>query len=501
MRRRPGVEALTSANRDGSANGQAGNEVPAEYKAEVDRVFFDFLNKICSNLEATDSKGEPIHQTLMAKKMQRLDESPDFRPFKFRIQAFTNAFLEELARQGYPEDKIPMKKIRNYLWNSSYISRFNEDGKKAKSKGNHIWNIEAKKSSDGNNQTWTFRPFHRRLAGGPPGVAYVGLKWSWAPRIWDPQASRANLPVQFSSQSLPHWLKWSPAGDTLEGIPPPDAQSCDMTVEARFVQDGKEEFLAQTVHISIAPMSSVDVTAFGGPPTRRPSLSMLGDSRRIQSDNIVPQRPPPLPRTVTAAVAPLTTHPFHDTQVIQVLTTAAQRVAAEAHVVHPAASGELQSLQQQQHVLTVTAQAVDNSVASAGSISAQPGNLLASTAQQVVLSAARQISSAGGQQVTVNEVSMATQSAVAQAVELVGPMSNEVDVLRTANTLLQHNTRPDPFAGGPPIAASGRPSSSRGTGFGTSLSTVQEFNPSLGPGPGPIPLPDLSVGIGFAGHA
>jgi hypothetical protein len=32
----------------------------------------------------------------MAKKMQRLDESPDFRPFKFRIQAFTSAFLEEV---------------------------------------------------------------------------------------------------------------------------------------------------------------------------------------------------------------------------------------------------------------------------------------------------------------------------------------------------------------------------------------------------------------------
>lgn len=48
-------------------------------------------------MDATDSKGEPIHQTLMAKKMQRLDESPDFRPFKFRIQAFTNAFLEEVT--------------------------------------------------------------------------------------------------------------------------------------------------------------------------------------------------------------------------------------------------------------------------------------------------------------------------------------------------------------------------------------------------------------------
>lgn len=53
---------------------------------------------ICAAVDATDAKGEPIHQTLMAKKMQRLDESPDFRPFKFRIQAFTNAFLEEVSR-------------------------------------------------------------------------------------------------------------------------------------------------------------------------------------------------------------------------------------------------------------------------------------------------------------------------------------------------------------------------------------------------------------------
>ena len=50
-------------------------------------------------VDATDAKGEQIHQTLMAKKMQRLDESPDFRPFKFRIQAFTNSFLDEVSRQ------------------------------------------------------------------------------------------------------------------------------------------------------------------------------------------------------------------------------------------------------------------------------------------------------------------------------------------------------------------------------------------------------------------
>ncbi|KIM87209.1 hypothetical protein PILCRDRAFT_303842 [Piloderma croceum F 1598] len=205
-----------------------GNDVPLEYRSEVDRVFFEFLESICSNLDATDAKGEPIHQTLMAKKMQRLDESLEFRPFKFRIQAFTNAFLEELARQGYPEEKIPMKKIRNYLWNQTYISRFNEDGKKAKSKGNHIWNINAKKKAEGG---WLFSPFHRRLAGTPHGVAYVGLRWIWAPRIWDPQASRSNVPVKYASPNLPAWLAWK--DDQLSGTPPPDAESCNITVEAR----------------------------------------------------------------------------------------------------------------------------------------------------------------------------------------------------------------------------------------------------------------------------
>lgn len=108
-----------------------------------------------------------------------------------------------------------------------YIQRFNEDGKKAKSKGNHIWNIDAKKGRDGG---WVFRPFHRRLAGSPPGISYVGLRWSWTPRIWDPQAASSHIPVQYSSPSLPSWLSWKE--DVLSGIPPPDAESCDIVTEA-----------------------------------------------------------------------------------------------------------------------------------------------------------------------------------------------------------------------------------------------------------------------------
>lgn len=76
-----------------------------------------------------------------------------------------------------------------------------------------------------------FSPFHRRLAGTPHGVAYVGLRWSWAPRIWDPQASRNNVPVTYTSPNLPSWLSWK--DEQLSGAPPPDAESCDITVEAR----------------------------------------------------------------------------------------------------------------------------------------------------------------------------------------------------------------------------------------------------------------------------
>ncbi|TFY82369.1 hypothetical protein EWM64_g1641 [Hericium alpestre] len=455
---RPSMENFGSSM---STSAGHGNEVPQEYRAEVDRIFFEFLTKTCSNLDATDAKGEPIHQTLMAKKMQRLDESPDFRPFKFRIQAFTNAFLEELARQGYPEDKIPMKKIRNYLWNSSYISRFNEDGKKAKSKGNHIWNIEAKKAPEGG---WIFRPFHRRLAGLPPGVAYVGLRWSWTPRIWDPQASRSNLPVQYTSPSLPSWLSWQ--DDTLSGIPPPDAQSCDVTVDAR------------------------------------PSAIL---------------RPAP------AAPAPV---PSQDAQVIQVLTTAAQRVAQEAQsqVVAsriPSEPGpELQALAKQQHVLTVTAQAVDKTVSGQGKDAAEPSSVLAAAAQQVVLQAARQVAAdhsavaaaqfsaglpptpASSSQVTVNEVSVATQSAVAQAVEIAGPLSSEVDVLMTASSLLQQQSRPAPMPSAPALDPS-RPHST-GTVLprsfaamtpGIPLPPEANFFPA-----NPPPIPPLDL-ISYSSHS
>ncbi|KAK0494234.1 hypothetical protein EDD18DRAFT_1401878 [Armillaria luteobubalina] len=36
------------------------SDVPQEYHSEVDRIFFEYLNRICSNLNTTDSKGEAL---------------------------------------------------------------------------------------------------------------------------------------------------------------------------------------------------------------------------------------------------------------------------------------------------------------------------------------------------------------------------------------------------------------------------------------------------------
>ena len=168
----------------------------------------------------------------MPKKMARLDESPDYRPFKFRIQSFTNAFQDELANRGITEETISAKKVKSYLWKQPLISRFNPDGKKSKSKGNHIWNVEGKKLPNGG---WVFRPFQKSIMGRPDGFMYVltiflsynelmgstvGHRYEFEPKIWDPQAATDTIQATFSSPmgSLPHWLHWED-GQRLVGVP------------------------------------------------------------------------------------------------------------------------------------------------------------------------------------------------------------------------------------------------------------------------------------------
>ncbi|GBC04920.1 hypothetical protein RclHR1_05950004 [Rhizophagus clarus] len=219
----------------------------------LDDIFISFLQTICSDLDATDSKGEQIHQTLMAKKMQKLDESPDFRPFKFRIQAFTNAFHEELLRHGFNEEMLPLRKVKNYLWTQRYISRFNEDGKKAKSKGNHVWNIEAKKTPSGG---WIFREFTRKIAGIPDKIAYVGTKYTYAPRVWDPQVNVKSIKAVFHSPWLPDWLRWE--NNVLTGTPDINSETCEITAIANYYHGDTVYKLEKSFVITVAHIDQSD---------------------------------------------------------------------------------------------------------------------------------------------------------------------------------------------------------------------------------------------------
>ncbi|KAF7338127.1 hypothetical protein MVEN_02037500 [Mycena venus] len=394
----------------------SGSDIPQEYRAEVDRVFLQYLNRICSNLEAADNKGDPIHQQLMPKKMQKLDESTDFRPFKFRIQAFTAAFLEELAAEGYPEEKIPMKKVRNYLWRQPLILRFNEDGKKAKSKGNHIWNVEAKKL----------------------GVAYCGLQWKWQPRIWDPQACWQNVHVQYSSPSLPAWLQWK--DDVLSGTPPANAESCDITAHAKFTLDGQEGMLTRTFFLNIAPLVSAE-NPFAATFGQRPSIT----PRRTVSESTLPARS--IPRTPA-----LVTDEDDEARVKMVLESVAHRLTQETQP-----PGELS---RQKHLLEQTVNAcLDDLDAVPESGTAPESHELAVAGQNVVAQAAeyivRKAAPAGApvmlpnntsamQNVNTEELVNTTKEAIAEAVKETRGTSeiDELSILLIACRVLDGALRP-----------------------------------------------------------
>ncbi|TFL07558.1 hypothetical protein BDV98DRAFT_558055 [Pterulicium gracile] len=383
-----------------------GSDIPAEFRSDVENIFFEYLNSICSNLDATDPKGEKIHQTLMAKKMQRLDGSTDFRPFKFRIQAFTNGFLRELSNRGYPDEKLPVRKVRQYLWRQPHILRFNEDGKKAKSKGNHIWSVEGKKLGECN---WEFRPFTRKIAGGPPTPAIPGAPWSWTPHIWDPQALFKGVSVQYSSPSLPPWLSWQ--NGVLTGTANMDADSADIIVEARFIVDGKEELI-------VAPIR-VGVNTTGHPSAARPGL---GSDARTLSDSVLP------PVVSTSPISPQ----LPTSDVIEVLDQSIGNMAAV-----PSISTSLSTNDKCKIVLSVAREACIEQPEVTSSAMASAVNDVVNLAYNSVCQS--QTSGVVRAQPSVFAVSAATNGAVATAVKIKGTFTEPIEIIQTASKVLQQN--------------------------------------------------------------
>jgi len=260
------------------------NRVENELVDRLDEIFFGFLARVCSDLDACDNAGERIHQTMIAKKLNKVTETVDFKQFKFRIRSFTNAFREELQRSGITEDIVSEKKARHYLWQHKYISRFNEDGKKAKSKGNHVWIIEAKKTADGG---WIFKEFERKIAGPEPSpIAYIGVRYTYQPKIYDPQIRSPK--AVFHSPWLPSWLTWE--NNVLTGIPDETAQECEITVIASYYHGDSAYRLEKTFYLSISRWQGEDAPLDGGlNATLDTSLNaslQYSDSSSPEADNV-----------------------------------------------------------------------------------------------------------------------------------------------------------------------------------------------------------------------
>jgi len=141
-----------------------------------------------------------------------------------------------------------------------------------------------------------------------------------------------------------------------------------------------------------------------------------------------------------------------DRAVIQVLQNVAQRVTDEAESQFVASSppkqGEIHALVKQKHVLEQTVNAYDRALSGHGHLQSRR---LAVAAQHVVLQAAQTIVAdktvaVGGvtnsevESVSMHELTDKTQDAIAMAVKMNGPTSNEVDIIVTATSILKHAT-------------------------------------------------------------
>lgn len=196
-----------------------------------------------------------------------------------------------------------------------------------------------------------------------------------------------------------------------------------------------------------------------------------------------------LPRTVNGRAR------VDDRAVIQVLQNVVQRVTDEAESQFVAASppkqGEIHALVKQKHVLEQTVNAYDKALSGHGHLQARR---LAVAAQHVVLQAAQTIVAdktvaIGGlptpevESVSMHELTDKTQDAIAMAVKMNGPASNEVDIIVTATSILKQSTPatpapPPPTVNqrlpltGPPSAA---PRLANGFPAPPSLSTLPEL--------------------------
>lgn len=275
----------------------------------------------------------------MAKKMQRLDESPDFRPFKFRIQAFTNAFLEEVrwvfvcdvqlalsiplaCASGLPRGENPNEKGASSQTLFVLLTELTfELTRYATFCGTNHTSLGSMRMARSRSRRVTTsgtlmrrRPMvagcsvlssgdlqARRLAWPMSVCDGLGLHASGIRKHRGPICSLIIAlrrcrhgylgKMRYCREYPPRMLRTAMSRSRLELVNFDSFFSFCLTTHHQFVQEGKEEFLSHTVRVTIAPMASVDSTFT---PSRRPSL--VGDiqnPRRVMSDTVVAQSNPP----------------------------------------------------------------------------------------------------------------------------------------------------------------------------------------------------------------
>src|SRR5271169_6931947 len=149
------------------------------------------------------NRGEALHHPLPPRKQSKMQSLPrtNWRQIKLRIQAFTAAFQEELSSSlavgmNLPRHEVSVKRVREYLWTKDLIARYNPSGRKAKSRGSHVWCVEARRRADVPHAEWEFRPWKRKIQ-----VVRDSLIAPWGQliklplKVWDPQ-------VQYEGKNL-----------------------------------------------------------------------------------------------------------------------------------------------------------------------------------------------------------------------------------------------------------------------------------------------------------
>lgn len=158
--------------------------------------------------------------------------------------------------------------------------------------------MEAKKDRS-ESVGWAFHEFNRKISGNFPRTAYIGTKWSFAPRVWDPQCSASNINAKFGSPdgTLPPWLEWK--DNVLSGTPDTDAKSIQIPVLANFKTGELERSLEQTFDLEVSTVDGIDYgrKAAGSSSIPGTIASSLAGSSHSSPDAELNQSNPPITDT------------------------------------------------------------------------------------------------------------------------------------------------------------------------------------------------------------